>query len=443
METTKETSEFTFTPTGEPDQLWVLSRASGETHRVDLKDFVCSCADFKFRHAKGDRMCKHLKAASEVYEIEPPKAERLPAVAEGQAITISQDEVIQELSTELRDEMIKNYVYAVPDYEREYIDKQGRQKKTKKAGWVDLKATGVRDLAHMVADRYGAIEVGEFRFMDVGDRWIAWRDIKLGNFTSTGFADCSKDREFPFRYLGDVVMRNAYKAIVPKIYQDIFTNKFRELMRTQLKELMGPGGEARLAKPVDQLSDGELAKELKEAQESKLRLKAAIKPQAETTDEKAGAAPAEGKSKRENWDGFRTRAKQLGLSEERACAMLGVNSLEEWTGQGKSVEEAAKVISERLAKPKTAVATPAAEEADTSTVMPAAEEEGFAIDLQWLKESQLALKWTNETMLSFITSQYKVSGKTVTEALNKLTREQAEDFTRRINDKLEKQSSLF
>jgi len=89
------------------------------------------------------------------------------------------------------------------------------------------------------------------------------------------------------------------------------------------------------------------------------------------------------------------------------------------------------------------VATPAAEEADTSTAMPAAEEEGFAIDLQWLKESQLALKWTNETMLSFITSQYKVSGKTVTEALNKLTREQAEDFTRRINDKLEKQSSLF
>lgn len=46
-------------------------------------------------------------------------------------------------------------------------------------------------------------------------------------------------------------------------------------------------------------------------------------------------------------------------------------------------------------------------------------------------------------MLSFIASQYKVSGKTVTEALNRLTREQAEDFTRQINTKLERQSSLF
>jgi len=46
-------------------------------------------------------------------------------------------------------------------------------------------------------------------------------------------------------------------------------------------------------------------------------------------------------------------------------------------------------------------------------------------------------------MLSFITAQYKVSGKTDTEALNKLTREQAEDFTSKINAKLETQSSLF
>jgi hypothetical protein len=65
--------------------------------------------------------------------------------------------------------------------------------------------------------------------------------------------------------------------------------------------------------------------------------------------------------------------------------------------------------------------------------------EGFSIDLQWLKDSQKALKWTNETMLSFIASQYKVSGKTVTEALNKLTREQAEGFTKQINSKVEKQ----
>jgi len=304
---TKETTEFVFSPTGEPHQLWALSKGSGQSYRVDLKDFVCSCDDFKFRHAKGDRMCKHLKAASEAYNIQPPER-HLPALAEGQAITISQEEVIQELSAELRDEMVKNYVYSVPDYEREYTDRTGKKRTVKKAGWIDLKATGVRDLAHMVADRYGAIEVGEFRFMDTGDRWIAWRDVKLGNFTATGFADCAKDREFPFRYLGNTVMRNAYKSIVPKIYQDIFTNKFRELMRTQLQELLGPGGQAKLGKPIEQLTDGELAKELKEAQE-KLQLKAGVtapkgrqaetappKPKAEELfgeEEKAGIAPAE------------------------------------------------------------------------------------------------------------------------------------------------------
>jgi hypothetical protein len=46
-------------------------------------------------------------------------------------------------------------------------------------------------------------------------------------------------------------------------------------------------------------------------------------------------------------------------------------------------------------------------------------------------------------MKTFITSQYKVSGKSVTEALNNLTREQAEDFVNQINKRLEKQASLF
>ncbi|GAI89521.1 unnamed protein product, partial [marine sediment metagenome] len=39
--------------------------------------------------------------------------------------------------------------------------------------------------------------------------------------------------------------------------------------------------------------------------------------------------------------------------------------------------------------------------------------------------------------------QYKVSGTSVTRALNKLTREQAEDFVNQINTRLEKQASLL
>ncbi len=276
----KETTEYVFSPTGEPDQLWVLSKGSGETYRVDLRDFVCSCADFKFRHAKGDRMCKHLKAAAETYEIETPKTERLPVVAEGHAITISQEEIMQELTTELKEEMVRRYVYKVPDYYRKQRSKTGKEYTVKKPGWIDLTATGVQDLAHMLADRYGQIEFGEFRFMEAGDRWIAWRDIKLGNFTATGFADCPKDREFPFRYLGKIVMRNAYKSIIPRIYQDIFTDKFKELMRNELAELIGDDGEKKLGKPINQLSDGELAYALEQAQKGKLQL-APPKPELE------------------------------------------------------------------------------------------------------------------------------------------------------------------
>jgi len=67
------------------------------------------------------------------------------------------------------------------------------------------------------------------------------------------------------------------------------------------------------------------------------------------------------------------------------------------------------------------------------------EGESFHIDLTWLEESQKALKWTDDTMLTFVISQYKVSGTSVTGALNRLTREQAEDFVNQINKRVEKQ----
>lgn len=68
----------------------------------------------------------------------------------------------------------------------------------------------------------------------------------------------------------------------------------------------------------------------------------------------------------------------------------------------------------------------------------AVEGNGFNIDLTWLKESQKTLNWSDTTMLSFLASEpYKASGKTVTEALGKLTREQAEEFTKQINSRVE------
>lgn len=84
---------------------------------------------------------------------------------------------------------------------------------------------------------------------------------------------------------------------------------------------------------------------------------------------------------------------------------------------------------------------PQAVPAATGTKSPdeAVEGEGFNIDLTWLKESQKALKWADDTMLTFIISHYKVSNTSVTGALNKLTREQAEEFVKEINKRVEKQ----
>ncbi|MCX7912192.1 MAG: phage recombination protein Bet [Dehalococcoidales bacterium] len=63
---------------------------------------------------------------------------------------------------------------------------------------------------------------------------------------------------------------------------------------------------------------------------------------------------------------------------------------------------------------------------------------GAEIDMDWLNEAKAKLRWTDETLLSFLSARYRVSGKTLTEALCRLTHEQAEDFTRQINTRLER-----
>ncbi len=74
----------------------------------------------------------------------------------------------------------------------------------------------------------------------------------------------------------------------------------------------------------------------------------------------------------------------------------------------------------------------------------AIEGEGFHIEMTWISDSKKALKWTDETMKTFVASEYKVDGKgSLTEVLQRLTREQAEDFTSQINTKVDKQPSLF
>ncbi|MBA7699841.1 hypothetical protein ES703_108544 [subsurface metagenome] len=88
------------------------------------------------------------------------------------------------------------------------------------------------------------------------------------------------------------------------------------------------------------------------------------------------------------------------------------------------------------------VSAPTAEEKSPDEVI---EGESFHIDLTWLKESQEVLKWSTDTTKTFLVGQYKVSPQgSLEDVIKRLTREQAEDFTQKINSRVEKQqASLF
>ena len=109
----------------------------------------------------------------------------------------------------------------------------------------------------------------------------------------------------------------------------------------------------------------------------------------------------------------------------------------------KLAEKAGKTTGEKVGarapKPKSQTrkaSTPPAVEEKTETV----EGEGFRIDMTWLKESLKTLKWTDDTCKTFLVSQYKVSPQgSLEDVLKRLTHEQAEDFVKEINSRLEKQ----
>ncbi|GAH44787.1 unnamed protein product [marine sediment metagenome] len=98
-------------------------------------------------------------------------------------------------------------------------------------------------------------------------------------------------------------------------------------------------------------------------------------------------------------------------------------------------------------KNKPAKAQPAKQETSATEEKPpdeAIEGEGFTIDPTWLQESQKALKWTDDTCKTFLVSKYKISPEgTLAEVLQRLTREQAEDFVKEIDGRREKQASLL
>ena len=89
-------------------------------------------------------------------------------------------------------------------------------------------------------------------------------------------------------------------------------------------------------------------------------------------------------------------------------------------------------------KQETTKATPPAEPVD--------EQEGFSIDPTWLKESLNQITWSEETARSWIITHFKLKEAkgTLTEVISGLTREQAEEFVKEIQDRVaQKQIELF
>ena len=140
-----------------------------------------------------------------------------------------------------------------------------------------------------------------------------------------------------------------------------------------------------------------------------------------------------------------TRAGEIKEAQEYIDAEYSFISLPEGEGdtRGEVVKEKVGAAAPTKAKAQATkpVSAPATEETSPVEVIVG---EGFSIDLTWLSESKKALKWTDDTMKTFLVSQYKVSPQgTLAEVLQRLTREQAEDFVNEINKRLEKQTSLF
>ncbi len=59
------------------------------------------------------------------------------------------------------------------------------------------------------------------------------------------------------------------------------------------------------------------------------------------------------------------------------------------------------------------------------------------INMDWLKETLPQAKWPNKDVMEWLKAKYQVEGKTMTEAVNKLTKEQAQELVNEINKRIE------
>lgn len=138
------------------------------------------------------------------------------------------------------------------------------------------------------------------------------------------------------------------------------------------------------------------------------------------------------------WQRFWGEVRRLGLTDKEAHIKLGVISMKDWLAKGRSLGEALNILrkneSEDVEESEGGTTAPLTAEAEPEEKI---EGEGFHIQMDFLKESLKALKWTEDTCKTFLVSKYKVSPEgTLAQVIGRLTREQAEEFTKEIAERV-------
>lgn len=144
----------------------------------------------------------------------------------------------------------------------------------------------------------------------------------------------------------------------------------------------------------------------------------------------------------------RVRAVKRWVRENFAeCRQKMMDLTAEWYQRAEGIKAAQQFIDAEysfIRLPKGGEETEAESQKNVGAPPAEFEGEGFNIDMTWLEESQETLKWTDDTLKSFLVNKYKVDGRgTPTEVLGRLTREQAEDFVKEIQDRTQRQLDLF
>ena len=152
------------------------------------------------------------------------------------------------------------------------------------------------------------------------------------------------------------------------------------------------------------------------------------------------------------WKLWWVRQKEKGLIEDDVHSILNVSSVKtDWLEKGRTLEEAEDIINDALekrAKPKVkaelteAQPAPVIEE-PTGDVVEQKEPPSTFIDLIWLKEQLDTLQdkelkaWSNANIVSYLNTITNGQAKSVTSAVALLTKEQAEDFAKRVQTTVE------